>query len=121
MLRRLPIAPLLSQAITKRALVARSVLSPHRHRELGHSPASSTLHPASRRTMKILAPAYAKPEVHTSGHVVVRYGLVPTAQEPILNRQRMLLQTNGHAAQRMAQSIYSTVLTHTHKGFSYTH
>ena len=71
--------------------------------------------------MEILVPVHAKLAAHTTRHVVVRYGLVPTAQEPILNRQRMLLQTNGHAAQRMAQSIYSTVLTHTHKGFSYTY
>src|SRR5438876_16538 len=100
-------AHLLSQAITERVLVARSVLGPHRQRELGHSPASSTLHPASRRTMKILAPAYAKPEAHTPGHVVVRYGLVPTAQEPVLKHQRGFLQTNRHAAQRTAQSINS--------------
>ena len=134
----------LSQATTKQALVARMRAGPQADHKaptqfLDPTPASSTLHPASRRTMKILAPAHAKPAAHTTGHVVVRYGLVPMAQEPVLNRQRWLLQTNGHANTKDApkhlqatrcrytwptpdtQKGFSTVLTHTHKGFSYSH
>src|SRR6266540_6514917 len=82
----------LSQATTKQTLVARMRAGPQADHKaptqfLGPTPASSTLHPASRRTMEILVPAYAKPAAHTTGHVVVRYGLVPTTQEPVLNHQ----------------------------------
>src|SRR5438132_13975223 len=41
----------------------------------GPSPASSSLHPATRRTMKILVPVRAKPFAHTPGHMVVRLWL----------------------------------------------
>src|SRR6266540_3076705 len=91
---------------------------------LGPTPASSTLHPASRRTVKILVPAHAKPAAHTTRHVVVRYGLVPTAQERVLNRQCGLLQTNGYTTQvhhgiyRQPQKVHLAHLGHTKKGFS---
>ena len=82
----------LSQATTKQTLVARMRAgSQAGHRAstqfLGPTPASSTLHPASGGTMEILDPVHTKPAAHTTGHVVVRYGLVPTAREPVLNRQ----------------------------------
>src|SRR5438105_949971 len=72
---------------------------------LGPSPAPSPLHPASRRTMKILVPVHTKLAAHTTRHVVVRYGLVPTAREPVLNRQCGLLQTNDYTTQ-VHRSIY---------------
>src|SRR6266542_3037272 len=129
----------LSQATTKQTLVARLRAGPQADHKastqfLGPTPTSSTLHPASRRTMKILVPAHAKPAAHTTGHSVVRYGLVPTARESVLNRQCGLLQTNGYTTQvhqgicRQPQKVhlahightkrvFSTVLINTHKGF----
>src|SRR6266540_319874 len=80
----------LSQATTKQTLVARMRAGPQADHKaptqfLGPTPASSTLHPASRRTMEILVLVHAKLAAHTTRHVVVRYGLVPTAREPVLN------------------------------------
>jgi len=66
---------------------------------LGPTPASSTLHPASGGTMEILDPVHTKPAAHTTGHVVVRYGSVPTAREPVLNRQCRHLQAIGYTTQ----------------------
>src|SRR5438132_3983592 len=91
----------LSQATTKQTLVARMRAGPQAdHRVftqfLGPTPASSTLHPASGGTMEILDPVHTKPAAHTTGHVVVRYGSVPTAREPVLNRQCRHLQAIGY-------------------------
>src|SRR6266508_2835542 len=119
----------LSQAITKQTLVARMCAGPQADHKaptqfLGPTPASSTLHPASRRTMKILVPAHAKPATHTTGHVVVRYGLVPMARESVLNRQCGLLQTNGYTTQvhqsiyRQPREVYLAHIGHTKRGFS---
>src|SRR6266540_227092 len=60
----------LSQATTKQTLVARMRAGPQADHKaptqfLGPTPASSTLHPASRRTMKILVPVRAKPAART--------------------------------------------------------
>src|SRR6266540_6217681 len=133
----------LSQATTKQTLVARMRAGPQADHKaptqfLGPTPASSMLHPASRRTMKILAPAHAKPAAHTIGHVVVRYGLVPTAREPVLNHQCGHLQTIGYTTQ-VYQSSYrqprevhlahightkggvSTALVNSHQSFNYSH
>src|SRR6266511_4353360 len=91
----------LSQATTKQTLVARMHAGPQADHKaptqfLCPTLASSTLHPASRRTMKILVPAHAKPAAHTIGHVVVRYGLVPMAREPVLNHKCRHLQAIGY-------------------------
>src|SRR6266542_6212121 len=97
-------ARLLSQATTKQTLVARMHAGPQAdHRAftqiLGPTPASSTLHPASGGTMEILDPVHTKPAAHTTGHVVVRYGSVPTAREPVHNRQCRHLQAIGYTTQ----------------------
>src|SRR5438105_4930813 len=103
-------ARLLSQATTKQTLVARMRAGPQADHKaptqfLGPTAASSTLHPTSCRTMKILVPVHAKPAAHTMRHVVVRYGLVPMAQEPVRNRQCGHLQTIGYTKQ-VYQSFY---------------
>src|SRR6266508_3577566 len=90
----------LSQTTTKQTLVARIRAGPQAdHRAftqfLGPTPASSTLHPASGGTMEILDPVHTKPAAHTTGHVVVRYGSVSTAREPVLNRQCRHLQASA--------------------------
>src|SRR6266508_3170961 len=94
----------LSQATTKQTLVVRMRAGPQAvHKAstqfLGPTPASSTLHPASGGTMEILDPVHTKPAAHTTGHVVVRYGSVPMAREPVLNRQCGHLQAIGYATQ----------------------
>src|SRR5438105_9188653 len=114
----------LSQATTKQTLVARIRAGPQADHKaptqfLGPTPASSKLHPASRRTMKILVPAHAKPAAHTTGHVVVRYGLVPTAREPVLNRRCRHLQAIGYTTQvyrssyRQPQEVHLAHIGHT--------
>src|SRR5437016_1947346 len=85
--------------------------------------------------MEILVPVHAKLAAHTTRHVVVRYGLVPTAREPILNRQCGHLQplatphrctkapTGNHGRYTWPTSVTQKgvfpqlLLTHT-KGFS---
>src|SRR6266498_3755451 len=94
----------LSQVTTKQTLVARMRAGPQADHKastqfLGPTPASSTLHPASCGTMEILDPVHAKLAAHTTGHVVVRYGSVPTAREPVLNRQCRHLQAIGYTTQ----------------------
>ena len=117
-----------SQAITEQTLVARMRAGPQADHKaptqfLGPTPASSTLHPASRRTMKILVPVHAKPVAHTTGHVVVRYGLVPTAREPVLNRQCRHLQAISYTTQvyrssyRQPQEVHLAHIGHTKRVF----
>src|SRR6266508_2014593 len=119
----------LSQVTTKQTLVARMRAGPQADHKastqfLGPTPASSTLHPASRRTMEIMVPTHAKPVAHTTGHVVVRYGLVPTAREPVLNHQCRHLQAIGYTTQvyrssyRQPQEVHLAHIGHTKKGFT---
>src|SRR5438128_3580975 len=119
----------LSQATTKQTLVARMHAGPQADHKaptqfLGPTPVSSTLHPASRRTMEILVPVHAKLAAHTTRHVVVRYGLVPTAREPVLNRQCGHLQAIGYTTQvyrssyRQPQEVHLAHIGHTKKGFT---
>src|SRR5438132_10846074 len=114
----------LSQAITEQTLVARMCAGPQADHKastqfLGPTLSSSTLHPASRRTMKILVPAHTKPVAHTTRHVVVRYDSVPTAREPVLNRQCRHLQAIGYTTQvyrssyRQPQEVHLAHIGHT--------
>src|SRR5438128_1221958 len=72
----------------------------------GPSPASSLLHPTTRRTMKMKDPVRCQALRHNTQDIW-KYGcgLVLTSQDSILNHQCGLLQTNGHTL-RMHQSIY---------------
>src|SRR5438105_10022879 len=122
----------LSQETTKQTLVARMRAGPQADHKaptpfLGPTLASSTLHPASRRTMEILVPVHAKLAAHTTRHVVVRYGLVPTAREPVLNRQCGHPQAIGYTTQVYQGSLLVTTggtpgphRSHK-KGFLYSH
>src|SRR5438132_11290644 len=118
----------LSQAITEQTLVARMCAGPQADHKastqfLGPTLSSSTLHPASRRTMKILVPAHTKPAAHTTVHVVVRYGSVPMAREPVLNRQCRHLQAIGYTTQvyrssyRYPREVHLAHIGHTKRGF----
>ena len=80
---------------------------------------------------------HTKPAAHTTGRVVARYGLFPTAQEPVLNHQcRQTLgpwlhhtgvpkhpqvTTRGTPGpHRSHKKGFPTVLINSHKGFIYS-